>query len=70
MAAIGVEGWSRLSPAREPPPPHVLDLLGAAGQFPAIASRFASGFDDPRDFFEWLMEPSLADAYLAEVASA
>ena len=53
-----------------PPPPHVLNLLGAAGQFPAIASRFANGFDDPRDFFEWFMDPALADAYLAEVASA
>ncbi len=53
-----------------PPPPHVLNLLGAAGQFPAIASRFANGFDDPRDYFEWFMDPAKADAYLAEVAAA
>lgn len=53
-----------------PPPPHVLNLLGAAGQFPVIASRFANGFDDPRDYFEWFMDPAKADAYLAEVAAA
>lgn len=51
------------------PPPHVLNLLGAAGQFPAIASRFANGFDDPRDFFEWFMDPVSAERYLAEVAA-
>ena len=53
-----------------PPPPHVLNLLGAAGEFPAIASRFANGFDDPRDFFDWFMDPDKADSYLAEVAAA
>ena len=52
-----------------PPPPHVLHMLGAAGQFPAIAHRFVNGFDDPRDFDEWLMDPAKADAYLAEVAA-
>lgn len=52
-----------------PPPPHVLNMLGAAGQFPAIAHRFVNGFDDPRDFHEWLMDPAKADAYLAEVAA-
>jgi hypothetical protein len=53
-----------------PPPPHVLNLLGAAGQLPAVAHRFANGFDDPRDFFEWFMDPVKADAYLAEVGGA
>jgi hypothetical protein len=35
-----------------------------------VAHRFANGFDDPRDFFEWFMDPVKADAYLAEVGGA
>jgi hypothetical protein len=52
-----------------PPPPHVLDLLGAAAGNPRIARRFANGFDDPRDFHHWFMDPDKASAYLAESAS-
>ncbi|WP_454732297.1 MULTISPECIES: styrene monooxygenase/indole monooxygenase family protein [Cupriavidus] len=36
-----------------PPPPHILALLGAAGQAPALAARIANGFDNPPDFFPW-----------------
>ena len=50
-----------------PPPPHVLELLGAAQQVPAIASRFANGFDNPPDFGDWFLDPEKAAAYLAEV---
>ena len=53
-----------------PPPPHVLNVLGAAGQFPAVAHRFANGFDNPPEFYDWFMDPGKADAYLAEVAAA
>ena len=63
-----VVGWTNA--LLLPPPPHVLDVLGAAGQLPPVASRFANGFDNPPDFYEWFMDPALADAYLAEVASA
>jgi 2-polyprenyl-6-methoxyphenol hydroxylase-like FAD-dependent oxidoreductase len=52
-----------------PPPPHVLDLLGAAGANPRIARRFANGFDDPRDFHHWFLDPAAAAAYLAEAAA-
>jgi hypothetical protein len=52
-----------------PPPPHVLDLLGAAGGSPRIARRFVNGFDEPRDFFHWFMDPDKAAAYLADVAA-
>lgn len=51
-----------------PPPQHVLELLGAAASIPAIAKRFADGFDDPRDFFEWFMDPEKATHYLAQFA--
>jgi hypothetical protein len=50
----------------QPPPPFVLTLLGAAGQFPAIASRFVNGFDDPTDYKSWFLDPAGADTFLAE----
>jgi len=52
-----------------PPPPHVLNVLGAAGQLPAVAHRFVNGFDNPPEFYEWFMDPGMAEAYLAEVAA-
>jgi len=51
-----------------PPPPHVLELLGTAASIPAVATRFANGFDDPRDFFDWFIDPEKAAAYLAKFA--
>jgi hypothetical protein len=53
-----------------PPPPHVLQLLGAGGQNQQIAHRFVNGFDNPRDYFDWFMAPDLAERYLAEVTAA
>jgi hypothetical protein len=32
-----------------------------------VAHRFVNGFDDPRDFFHWLMNPAATEAYLADV---
>jgi hypothetical protein len=52
-----------------PPPPHVLEVLGAAGQSPEIAHRFANGFNNPPDFQEWFMYPDKAAAYLATVSA-
>lgn len=63
-----VAGWTNA--LLMPPPPHVLELLGAAGQFSRIARRFANGFDDPRDFWLWFMDPALAERYVGEVAAA
>ena len=63
-----VVGWTNA--LLLPPPPHVLNVLGAAGQFPAVAHRFANGFDNPPEFYDWFMDPGKADAYLAEVAAA
>ena len=53
-----------------PPPEHVLKLLTAGNESPEIAHRFANGFNDPRDYFEWFMFPDKAEAYLAEVGAA
>lgn len=52
-----------------PPPPHVLEIVGAAGQFPEVANRFANGFSTPDDFAGWLLDPAGATAYLGEVAA-
>lgn len=63
-----VVGWTNA--LLLPPPPHVLNVLGAAGQFPAVAHRFANGFDNPPEYYDWFMDPAKAEAYLAEVAAA
>lgn len=52
-----------------PPPPHVLDLMGAAGAYPQLARRIANGFDEPRDFHLYFMDPDLAQRYLAGIAA-
>jgi hypothetical protein len=51
----------------QPPPPHVVQILGTAGQNQAVADRFANGFNDPSDFFDWFMDPAKTAAYLADV---
>ncbi|WP_329569762.1 styrene monooxygenase/indole monooxygenase family protein [Kitasatospora sp. NBC_01266] len=51
-----------------PPPEHVLNLIGAAGQLPPVAHRFANGFNNPADFENWFYDPEKANAYLASVA--
>ncbi|WP_338672914.1 styrene monooxygenase/indole monooxygenase family protein [Streptomyces sp. SCSIO 30461] len=53
-----------------PPPEHVLDLLGAAGELPPVAARFANGFNDPADFEDYFYDPEKTAAYLGEVAGA
>ncbi|MDH6137715.1 flavin-dependent dehydrogenase [Kitasatospora sp. MAA4] len=50
-----------------PPPEHVLNLIGAAGQLPPVAHRFANGFNNAADFEHWFYDPELAGAYLASV---
>ncbi|HEV3361549.1 MAG TPA: styrene monooxygenase/indole monooxygenase family protein [Pseudonocardiaceae bacterium] len=50
-----------------PPPPHVLEILGAASVNQTVAQRFANGFNDPADFQNWLMNPAKTQEYLAGV---
>lgn len=47
-----------------PPPPHILALLGAAGQSPVLASRIANGFDNPPDYFPWWTDPLACQALI------
>ncbi len=53
-----------------PPPPHVLELLGAANTEPDIAHRFANGFNHPPEFQNWFMYPDKAADYLAGLSAA
>jgi hypothetical protein len=58
-----VTGWTNA--LLGPPPPHVLAVLGAGNQHQAVARRFVNGFNDPRDYFDWFMDPEQAGRYLA-----
>ncbi|GAA1245375.1 alanine-phosphoribitol ligase [Prauserella halophila] len=51
-----------------PPPPHVMDILGAAQENSTVANRFANGFSDPSDYQHWFMDPQKAADYLASVS--
>jgi styrene monooxygenase A-like protein len=48
-----------------PPPPHILQLLGAASQMPALAARIANAFNNPPDYDPWWFDPAEAQRLLA-----
>jgi hypothetical protein len=52
----------------QPPPEHVLKILGTAQVNDTVARRFVNGFTDPSDYQHWFMDPAKAEAYLAEVS--
>jgi len=62
-----VTGWTNA--LLLPPPPHVLNIMGAAQGLPVLARRIANGFDNPRDFFPWFAVPEEADKYLKSLAA-
>jgi len=49
-----------------PPPAHILQLLGAAGQCAPLAGAIANGFDNPPDFFPWWTDPAACERFIAE----
>jgi hypothetical protein len=51
-----------------PPPPHVMDLLGAAQTSARIGRWFANGFNDPRSFFPYFADPVEAQRFIANEA--
>jgi hypothetical protein len=53
-----------------PPPEHILNLIGAAGELQPVADRFANGFNDPADFENFLYDPEKTQAYLVEASGA
>ncbi|NIZ11970.1 styrene monooxygenase/indole monooxygenase family protein [Phaeobacter sp. HF9A] len=53
-----------------PPPPFVLNIMGAAQVLPGLAKRITNGFDDPRDFFPWFADESAANDYLTSLEAA
>ncbi|WP_213954384.1 styrene monooxygenase/indole monooxygenase family protein [Variovorax sp. dw_954] len=53
-----------------PPPPHVLNLLGAAGAIPPLATAIVNGFDDPRTFFPWFADPAESERFIGQWAAA
>ncbi|MBC8162945.1 MAG: FAD-binding oxidoreductase [Roseiflexaceae bacterium] len=59
-------GWTNAM--LQPPPPHVLEILGAAAELPAVARWFANGFDRPASLFPWIAEPIAAEHMLASHA--
>jgi 2-polyprenyl-6-methoxyphenol hydroxylase-like FAD-dependent oxidoreductase len=74
MEAAFAAYWSVAAPSVKwtnamlaPPPEHVLGLIGEAGARPAVADRFANGFDAPADFEEWFFDPGRAAGYLDRV---
>ena len=62
-----VVGWTNA--LLMPPPPHVLNIMGAAQGFPVLARRIANGFDNPLDLFPWFAVPEEADRYLGQLAA-
>lgn len=52
-----------------PPPPHILNMLGAAGQIPALASKFANGFSNPTDYFPWWTSAELTEKLIGELST-
>jgi hypothetical protein len=48
-----------------PPPPHVINILGAAQTSEKIGRAFANGFNDPRTLFPWFADPVEAERFIA-----
>jgi hypothetical protein len=50
-------------------PEHILRALVAANEVPAIRDRFVNGFANPADYFDWLVSPNRAAAFLEQLAA-
>ena len=53
-----------------PPPEHILNLLGAAGQIQSLADMFANNFNEPKNFFPWWLDPKLTEELINQHAGA
>jgi hypothetical protein len=52
------------------PPPHILKLLGTAGQCPPLASAIANGFDHPPALFPWWLDAQACEKFVSSNLSA
>ena len=52
-----------------PPPEHIVNMLGACQAVPAMASRVANGFNDPRDYSEYWFDPAACDKAIKDAAA-
>lgn len=64
--AATVTAWTNAM--LQPPPAHVMKLMGAAAEVPGVAHWFANGFDAPATLFPWLADPAAADALIEREA--
>ena len=53
-----------------PPPPHILQLMGAASQIPWLARKIANGFNNPPDYSPWWFDAKEAEKLIAQQAGA
>jgi flavin-dependent dehydrogenase len=53
-----------------PPPPQILQLMGAASQIPALASRIANGFNNQPDYAPWWFDAGRAHEVIKSLAGA
>jgi hypothetical protein len=53
-----------------PPPEYIVNMLGACQAVPAMASRVANGFNDPRDYSEYWFDPASCDKAIRDAASS
>lgn len=54
----------------QPPPPHVVQLLGAASQVPNVANMYFSNFAEPQDFWPWIIDPAATEAHVQRLGGA
>ncbi|MDR2851885.1 MAG: FAD-binding oxidoreductase [Burkholderiaceae bacterium] len=53
-----------------PPPPHILNLLGAANHSPSLAHVLANNFNNPPDYFPWWDDPVACERFIKQHAGA
>lgn len=51
-----------------PPPDYIVNMLGACQAVPAMASRVANGFNDPRDYSEFWFDPAACEKAINDAA--
>jgi 2-polyprenyl-6-methoxyphenol hydroxylase-like FAD-dependent oxidoreductase len=64
--AAVVTGWTNAM--LQPPPAHMMQLMGAAAELPGVARWFVNGFDEPTTLFPALADPEAAAALIQREA--